>query len=129
MTAKEAVRGALRPSTGLRALRRMPRTVRRERRSELDLMLDSIRAEREATDRRLAELEERVAGLEAPAWMTLDEAAEHLCTTYDALHKRLMRHGLPGAVRDNGRWLVDRRALDAELLANVRGNEKRAGAA
>jgi excisionase family DNA binding protein len=87
---------------------------------ELHALLDALAAEREAADRRLAELEERVAGLERPEWMTVAEAAEYLRTSPDALHKRLQRGRLAGAVRDNGRWLVDRRALDAELVANVR---------
>jgi hypothetical protein len=87
-------------------------------------MLDAMRAEREAIDRRLAELELRVAELEAPAWMTLPEAAEHLRTSADALQKRAKREQLPGAVKDNGRWIVDRRALDADLGATVRVPEK-----
>jgi Helix-turn-helix domain len=91
---------------------------------ELDALIAALRSEREATDRRLAELELRVADLEAPAWMTLAEAAEHLRTSADALQKRASRGQLPGAVKDNGRWLVDRRALDADLGATVRVTEK-----
>src|SRR5262245_23977894 len=64
---------------------------------------------------RLDELERLVVELVVPEWLTLEQAATHLGTSPDALRWRA-RHGrLPGAVKDEGRWLVDRRKLDAAL--------------
>jgi hypothetical protein len=58
------------------------------------------------------ELERRLIG---PVWLTLEEAAEKYRTTPGALRKRAHRGQLPGAARDEGRWLVDSRALDEAL--------------
>jgi excisionase family DNA binding protein len=55
------------------------------------------------------------AELEAPVWLTLEQAAEYVHATPTALRARARRGRLPGAVRDGARWLVDRRALDAAL--------------
>jgi len=70
-----------------------------------------------------------MAELEAPAWLTLDEAAEHLRTSPGALRARAQRGQLPGAVKDVGRWLVDRRVLDAELHATLAATTRGASAA
>jgi hypothetical protein len=61
------------------------------------------------------ELERRLAELNGPDWLTLEEAADHYRTTPVALRARARRGQLPGAVRDGSRWLVDRRAYDATL--------------
>jgi hypothetical protein len=68
---------------------------------------------------RIAELEHRVDDLDTPAWMTIEEAAEHVRSTPAALRARARRGQLPGAVRDGSRWIVDRRRLDAALNAKV----------
>jgi hypothetical protein len=61
------------------------------------------------------ELEQRLAALERADWLTLDEAASYLRTTADALRHRAQRGCLPGAVKDESRWLVDRRRLDQAM--------------
>ena len=60
------------------------------------------------------ELDERLAEIAAPDWLTLEEAGVHYRTSAGALRKRAQRGQLPGAVRDGARWLVNRRALDGE---------------
>jgi hypothetical protein len=68
---------------------------------------------------RLGELERRIDELAVPEWQTLEQTAERLATTPGALRWRA-RHGrLPGAVKDEGRWLVDRRVLDDALRATT----------
>jgi hypothetical protein len=84
-------------------------------RRELDALLAAFAAEREAVLDRLDAVERRLAELERPDWLTLDEAADLYRTTPDALRKRAGRGQLAGAVRDGSRWLVDRRTLDATL--------------
>lgn len=54
-----------------------------------------------------------------PEWLTIDEAAERYRTTPGALRWRAQNGRLPGAVKDGGRWLVDRRKLDSSLTATV----------
>lgn len=72
----------------------------------------------EAVDQRLAELA-------APDWLTLPEAAVVYRTSADTLRKRAQRGRLPGAVRDEGRWLLDRRVLDATLAGKIPVSDKR----
>ena len=55
--------------------------------------------------------------LRAPEWLTLDEAAERYRTTAGALRWRAQRGRLPGAVKDESRWLVNARDFDAALIA------------
>jgi len=88
-------------------------------------LADFIRAlVAEEVERQLAE---RAA---APAWLTLEQAAERYATTAAALRKRAQRGHLPGAVRDGARWLVDGRLLDAALESTMQAdNGKRAGTA
>jgi hypothetical protein len=101
-------------------------TVSGPRRAELDALLAAFAAEREAVLDRLDVLERRLAELERPDWLTLDEAAALYRTTPDALRKRAGRGQLAGAVRDGSRWLVDRRTLDAALVeATIRLNVNR----
>jgi hypothetical protein len=66
----------------------------------------------ERLDQRLVELG---IGEPRPEWLTLEQAANRYATSAAALRKRCQRGRLPGAVRDGGRWLVDRRALDRAL--------------
>ena len=68
---------------------------------------------------RIAELERRVDELGGPVWLTIEEAAAHVRSTPAALRARARRGRLPGAVRDESRWIVDRRILDAALSGNV----------
>jgi Helix-turn-helix domain len=56
---------------------------------------------------------------ELPEWLTIEEAAERYRTTPGALRWRAQQGRLPGAVKDGGRWLIDRRALDSSLGATV----------
>jgi Helix-turn-helix domain len=72
----------------------------------------------EAIARRAAELV-RAELDDAPEWLTIDEAAEHVRSTPSALRWRAQNGKLPGAVKDGGRWLVDRRKLDENLGATV----------
>lgn len=65
------------------------------------------------------ELERRLAALQPPDWVTLGEAAVVYRTSADTLRKRAQRGRLPGAVRDEGRWLLDRRVLDASLAGKI----------
>jgi hypothetical protein len=90
-----------------------------DRSAELDALIDALVREREALLDRLDELELRVSDLERPDWMTLEQAADHLHSTADALRHRAQRGKLPGAVKDESRWLVDRRALDNALAATT----------
>jgi hypothetical protein len=73
----------------------------------------------ETIARRAAELVRE--DLAPPHWLTLEEAAEHWRTTAGALRWRAQHGRLPGAVKDGGRWLVDARELDGELLGSLRG--------
>lgn len=68
---------------------------------------------------RLEELERRLDERGAPEWLTLEQAAERLATTAGALRWRAQHGRLPGAVKDEGRWLVDRRRLDAALAGDT----------
>jgi hypothetical protein len=72
----------------------------------------------EAIARRAAELV-RAEIDERPDWLTLEEAADVYRTSADTLRARARSDRLPGAVKDGGRWLVDRRKLDASLGATV----------
>lgn len=54
-------------------------------------------------------------------WLTVEEYAERRRTTPAAVHKRLERGQIPGAVRDGKRWLIP---ATATLPASV--NEGRA---
>ena len=69
----------------------------------------------EAIARRAADLVRD--DLRAPEWLTLDEAAERYRTTAGALRWRAQHGRLPGAVKDESRWLVNARELDAALVA------------
>jgi hypothetical protein len=91
--------------------------MRARARPELDALVAALAAADGAVLDRLDQLERRLAGLERPDWLTLDEAAGVYRTTPDALRKRAQRGALAGAVKDGARWLVDRRALDAALAA------------
>jgi hypothetical protein len=53
------------------------------------------------------ELDRRL-GVLTPAigWLTVEEYAEQRRTTPAAVHKRLERGQIPGAVRDGKRWLI-----------------------
>jgi Helix-turn-helix domain len=66
---------------------------------------------------------------DAPDWLTLDEAADVYRTSAGALRWRAQNGKLPGAVKDGGRWLVDRRKLDAALVATVPGSNDSMGRA
>jgi hypothetical protein len=81
--------------------------------------VNALAAERAAMLDRLDLLERRVAELERPDWLTLAEAAEYLRTTADALRHRAQRGKLPGAVKDESRWLVDRRLIDEALASTT----------
>jgi len=65
--------------------------------------------------------------LAAPRWMTLEEAAEHVRSTANALRWRAQHGRLPGAVKDGSRWLVNARELDDSLasVATIRAPTKR----
>jgi Helix-turn-helix domain len=63
------------------------------------------------------ELDRLRADLAPPDWLTLDEAAVRYRLSPDALRKRAQRGSLPGAVKDESRWLINRAALDEALLA------------
>jgi hypothetical protein len=71
------------------------------------------------------------ADLEAPEWLTLEEAAGRYRTTAGALRWRAQHSRLPGAVKDGGRWLVNARELDEALASatvsadNQRDNRER----
>jgi excisionase family DNA binding protein len=54
-------------------------------------------------------------------YLTVVEAAEYLKLTPEALRARLRRGSLPGH-RDEGRWLLDRRELDAHLHRSQNGS-------
>lgn len=78
----------------------------------------------EAIAQRAAELVR--AELEGPVWLTLEEAAERYRTTAGALRWRAQQGRLPGAVKDESRWLVNVRELDASLVAaSLRVPDKR----
>jgi hypothetical protein len=74
---------------------------------------------------RLYELERRLEELDAPDWLTLEQAADRYRSTPAALRKRAQRGQLPGAVRDGARWLVDRRMLDAALTVTIRASDNK----
>jgi excisionase family DNA binding protein len=57
----------------------------------------------------------------AEPYLTVCEAAEYLKLTPEALRARLRRGSLPGH-RDDGRWLLDRRELDAHLHRSQTGS-------
>lgn len=76
----------------------------------------------EAIARRAADLV--LAELDAPAWLTLEQAAAHLQTTAGALRWRAQHGRLSGAVKDGARWLVNVRELD-DALARGRSRPER----
>ena len=76
-----------------------------------------------------AEVERRLDELAGPAWLTLEQAADHLQTTPVALRARARRGHLPGAVRDGSRWLVDRRELDRSVAQGMVVADNRNGRA
>jgi hypothetical protein len=63
------------------------------------------------------ELDRLRADLAPPEWLSLDEAAVRYRLSAEALRKRAQRGSLPGAVKDESRWLINRPALDEALLA------------
>ena len=63
------------------------------------------------------ELDRLRADLAPPEWLSLGEAAIRYRLSPDALRKRAQRGSLPGAVKDESRWLINRSALDEALLA------------
>jgi hypothetical protein len=70
------------------------------------------------------ELDRLRADLAPPEWLSLDEAAVRYRLSAEALRKRAQRGSLPGAVKDESRWLINRPALDEALLAaRVRPHE------
>jgi hypothetical protein len=71
-----------------------------------------------------AELER---GRSERAWLTLEQAAERYQTTSGALRKRAQRGGLPGAIRDGARWLVEVSELDRALLGSRIASDNESG--
>ncbi len=92
-------------------------TVTADRTDELARLLERLVAElvgRELDRRQLA-----------PAWLTLEEAAERYRTTPAALRKRAQRGQLPGAARDGSRWLLDATVYDQALaLGALAGHDR-----
>jgi Helix-turn-helix domain len=75
------------------------------------------------------------AELAPPEWLTLEEAAGRYRVSAGALRWRARRGRLPGAVKDEGRWLVNARELDQALaehnstLSDKRGERRANGPA
>lgn len=63
--------------------------------------------------------------LEQPEWITLEQAAVRYQATPAALRWRARQGRLPGAVKDEGRWILNVRKYDAALMHN--GNPQKRG--
>jgi hypothetical protein len=85
----------------------------------ITVLAEALAAALEPLLERIERLERRVAELEAPDWLTLEQAAARYQRSTSGLRKRLQRGQLPGAVKDGNRWLVDRRVLDGALTAGT----------
>jgi excisionase family DNA binding protein len=85
-------------------------------------MLDLLRPEVERRVRELVAAELASFTLRQPdPWMTVEEGATYLKLSPEALRALLRRKSLPG-YRDEGRWLLDRRELDAHLHGSQTGS-------
>jgi hypothetical protein len=75
----------------------------------------------EVIARRAAELVREE--LKQPEWLTFEQAASRYQTTPAALRWRAQHGRLPGAVKDEGRWLLNARELDAALCEGSGGQK------
>jgi hypothetical protein len=85
---------------------------------------DVVDALEELIDRRARAL---LGEMSEPEWLTLDEAAGRYRSTVAALRKRAERDKLPGAVKDEGRWLLHRPTHDAALRDKLNGTGSKRG--
>jgi hypothetical protein len=71
------------------------------------------------------ELDRRLAAAEQTEWLTVEEYAERRRTTPGAVHKRLERGQVEGAVREGKRWLIPAQAKVAPLENEGRAPRER----
>jgi hypothetical protein len=83
---------------------------------ELDLgaVVDALRPVVEALVR--DELDRASASVPSIEWLTVEEYAERRRTTVPAVHQRLRRGQVPGALKDGRRWLIPASAPPAMVL-------------
>jgi hypothetical protein len=76
-------------------------------------------------------LDRRLGGHEQSHWLTVEEYAETMRTTPAAVHKRLERGRIPGAVHEGRRWLIPIDATAATVVSHLttRGGHRTNGPA
>jgi hypothetical protein len=100
--------------------------------TQLDLAAEVVAALRPLVEELVDEALARRAESESPPqWLTVEEYAEAMRTTPAAVHKRLERGRVPGAVREGRRWLIPIEATAATVVAQLttRGERRANGLA